>query len=133
MTKKYVILTDCYGNKLELTEQQAKEHVIVNGNNMIWAIHPFQQYKDGDWVELCFLPTYNGIWDEELQENVFCPETWDEDNEDEPLTIFRHYYHNLALSHEKPRYGFTSSWKSDEEKDPNAMYSYEKEWVFEEA
>lgn len=132
MAKKYVVLTDSYGNELKLTEEQAKRHVSIHNTNMVWAHYPFQRYKDGDWCEVCFLPTYNGIWDEELQENVFCPETWDEDDADKPLTIYRHYFHNLALPHEKPSWGFTSAWKSDREKDPNAIYSYEKEWIIEE-
>lgn len=128
---KYVVLKDSYGNELVLTQEQAKDHVLVHHDNMIWAIHPFQDYVNGDWVELCFLPTYNGVWDEELQENVFIPETWNEAHENDPLIIYKHFYHNLAHPGKKPRWGFTSPWKEDIEKDPYCIYSYTKPWIVE--
>ena len=131
MSKKYVVLVDCYGNEMKVTEQEAKDHVLVEGNNMIWADCPTQKYKEGDWVELCFLPTYNGEWDEEVEDYVFVRETWDPKYEDEPLTIYKHFYHNIALPWEKPNWSFTHPWDSDKEKDPNCIYSYQKEWIIE--
>ena len=114
--KKHIVLVDCYENRIELTEKQAKKYVADRNTNMFWAVCQHQNYKEGDWVEVAFFPAYNWEWDEQSQETVFCPYTWDDDDHG-PLTVTRHYFHGD---------GFASPWESD------PWSWYEKPWIVDE-
>ena len=73
-------LVNSRGESKSYSYQEVKE---------IWRKDPYQSHIYGpleglgdakdDWVEAASIPTFNGIWDEEEHDYVFCEPYWDDE------------------------------------------------------